>query len=266
MVTRPRFLVPTQPVSSFRGNALARAEQEFEEKPGIALELPGAMAALLDGHHRALAAARAGRPFSCLTISPYYPADWNKRDSELKVPRNLRKLVSEGHREIQYANDRIDEKASAEFCHQLEIAAPGELPNGVAPGDLSSVFPSFDQVIANWQVATNGETISDEDIEDVLSRRRRLDSHGLPWDAGRILLQALELSSHPKTLETAIRIIRDHEWVASWEHACQTLARHRCEAVDDLFVEMLVGDMIRTWPQLKQIIDEYFRECAAPES
>jgi len=65
----PRFLVPTQWLEVRRGDAVARAAVAHRTHPGLALHLGFGTAALLDGHHRALAAAAAGERFTCLTVS-----------------------------------------------------------------------------------------------------------------------------------------------------------------------------------------------------
>lgn len=66
----PRCLIPTQRASAFREDAWTRARSAFRTHPGIALYLRGTASALLDGHHRALAAALHGETFACITVVP----------------------------------------------------------------------------------------------------------------------------------------------------------------------------------------------------
>lgn len=65
----PSFLVPTQPLSSFREEAWARSAKALAEHPGIAFHLGDQACALLDGHHRALRAAHLGQPMPCVTLA-----------------------------------------------------------------------------------------------------------------------------------------------------------------------------------------------------
>lgn len=65
----PRYLIPTQRLSAFRQEAWARARRRFRSHPGIALHLGGLASALLDGHHRALAAALERATLCCITIT-----------------------------------------------------------------------------------------------------------------------------------------------------------------------------------------------------
>ena len=64
----PAFLLPTQQTSSFREANWELARQTHETHPGVALFLSGYGSALLDGHHRATAAAVAGKSFPCVTF------------------------------------------------------------------------------------------------------------------------------------------------------------------------------------------------------
>ena len=64
----PCFLAPSQSPTNFSYESLNRAKDSYNTHPGLALELRQQGALLLDGHHRATAAALAGKPFACLTI------------------------------------------------------------------------------------------------------------------------------------------------------------------------------------------------------
>ena len=66
----PRRLVPTQQLGIVRPGSVARARVLHRTHPGIALHLHEGAAALLDGHHRALAAAEADVAFACITVIP----------------------------------------------------------------------------------------------------------------------------------------------------------------------------------------------------
>lgn len=67
---RPRYLVPTQRDGAFRPDAWQRAQESFQTHPGLALYLAGVASLLLDGHHRALAAAARHLEFLCITVAP----------------------------------------------------------------------------------------------------------------------------------------------------------------------------------------------------
>lgn len=66
----PAFLLPTQQTSSFRVANWELAKQTHVTHPGVALFLSGYGSALLDGHHRATAAAVDGRSFPSVTFKP----------------------------------------------------------------------------------------------------------------------------------------------------------------------------------------------------
>jgi hypothetical protein len=66
----PAFLLPTQRTAAFNSPSWERARQTHQSHPGVALFLGGYGSALLDGHHRATAAATEGLSFPCVTFIP----------------------------------------------------------------------------------------------------------------------------------------------------------------------------------------------------
>lgn len=72
---KPVFLMPSQPTNKYEGWRLEHAQQTFRTHPGLVFHLHSGGGVLLDGHHRATAAALAKEPFICLTINDEQ-ADW----------------------------------------------------------------------------------------------------------------------------------------------------------------------------------------------
>lgn len=90
---RPLFLAPTQPAGVFRPEAQAAAEQSYATRPGLALHLDGCVSALLDGHHRALCAARHGAHFPCITMRGLFWPEQQLGANRCPLPPSVRQYL-----------------------------------------------------------------------------------------------------------------------------------------------------------------------------
>lgn len=79
-----------------------------------------------------------------------------------------------------------------------------------------------------------------------------------------LVLQALIASNDPRALDVALRVGRG-QWPDLWQDAFEYLATQRLGAVEDFFVEFLVGDEGKH-PHLRRIADAYLSAApAVPE-
>lgn len=239
---RPAFLAPTQPPRVFRRDALARAEQSFPTRPGLALHLSNWGSALLDGHHRASCAARRGAALPCITIAP---------------------LLNDANDWFTEANQSAIDRLVAE----VESVTIGELPSDVVPTDVASNYPDIDTLTGIEILARNRQRITDEEIDEIVSRRRPPHPpHDIYGNPIPLLLHTLAGMHDERAVPTAIRIARDFSLRSWWEQAFQFLARRPSEVVDDFFVEYLCARDIPERPELVQIINDYFRRQLPSEA
>ncbi len=82
----PKYLYPTQSTKCYNQNRVEEYSERFKSDKNppraIAFNLGTFMSALLDGHHKACAAALAGREINCLTIMTIQSI-WKKEDKTL---------------------------------------------------------------------------------------------------------------------------------------------------------------------------------------
>ncbi|MFT3880432.1 MAG: hypothetical protein QM703_12315 [Gemmatales bacterium] len=96
----PCYLVPSQHPSCFSFDSLGHAKERFAMHPGLALKLLDTASLLLDGHHRATAAALAGQTFSCLTIQSL--------GKSIHGPFNIPALMTQFQKAIQVPQQLLD--------------------------------------------------------------------------------------------------------------------------------------------------------------
>lgn len=262
----PVFLLGTQPPACFSASRYRAARESYQSRPGIALHMTGRMSALLDGHHRALAAAAAGETFTCITISylPKLREDSSEfgieasRDNVSPAPELSRSdadwiLANRGLFPIwrnSAANTSHLSPGDAARSPQNEWTLPVELPN------LHAAYPDDEAMDGVFRLAGKDRKIRDDTIEGILAADSEvIDSEVTVVD----LLFALAHLRDPRLVLTAQRVARDFRWRRAWFVAYGLLAAHRCPEVDDLFVEFLVNDD-GTRPEIKAIIDDYFRQ------
>ena len=231
-VPRATFLAPTQSTAAFRPDSLARIAAGTNQTPALGLALDGWMAALLDGHHRALHAALSQRPLFTLTIAATY---------SLSPPEIRQRQFVE--------QSQIDE-----LLRQIHSVPVVELPPEQTPGDLRLVYPDLESVMG-LQLLGDGSTISDEVIQKVLAER---------WDHGytycgtiRYLLKALSGTRDPRAISAGMAILRNHNQCQYWELAFRTLAGFRCPEVEDFFIAFLCRDHDPPRTELTRIADAY---------
>lgn len=86
----PVFLYPSQRRSRFDPDRAAyyeeRLQQEGPPPRGLALHVQGWLSLLLDGHHKATAAARLGRTLPCLTVLPFAGYQYRPGPGRQAVP------------------------------------------------------------------------------------------------------------------------------------------------------------------------------------
>jgi hypothetical protein len=258
----PTFLIGTQPAGCFSTVRFQSARTSYETRPGIALHLFGRLSALLDGHHRALAAAATRDTFLCVTISGVGISGRSTRlesqvDPVLRVHvANLPTPGSEwiaatlGSRSIQPSSQQVNDMVRTHSPEPRAASIPVSLPH------LHDDYPTDEALDSVFRVSGRRRQIRDETIEGLLaSRFDDLDSR----DRLHGLILALEVLHDQRLIPTAMRIARDSEYRAVWRTTYKLLARHRSTEVDDLFVEFLINDD-GTYPDIKQTIDDYFRQ------
>jgi hypothetical protein len=259
----PAFVIPTQPAACFSESSLERARRDYQTKPALAYYLSGRLSALLDGHHRALAAAVDGESSPAITIAharvrdvePTPLArdiDWYRcRIKFLEAHLNNNQVI-----EIQpppAADLTATEAAVAR--ERLPRLPEGSIPPSLLARDVSAIYPTDQELNCRYPSALPLGKIPDEIIDNLLEIRP---GAGAEPDAVTGLLNVLFWRGDARAEEVSRRVVRDARWVRVWEHAYSLMAEHPTPTTDDFFVDFLVHDD-GTRPELKAIVDAYFR-------
>jgi hypothetical protein len=246
----PQFLLPTQSTRAFNQKRYDKAHSWPGNYPGIAYHIHGSVSALLDGHHRATAAAKNGNSFYCITISSHV---W-----VLEYPLSGRSV----------------QEASAQFASKSEkrLYVP-------FLGEISS--PAVSDLIGAWQkehkaaeIDKTGEMrkledqfTSDDSPRDLtkelgldISRYPRIEEivalnvfanpdpdKGLGYYAHRHDLEEkwidpLIKSENPQKVAALLRIARNNSFRSIWYKIFVYLSAIKSEEIEDLFIHYLQFD------------------------
>ena len=252
---KPSFLVASQSMNKFNPDRYKMAKTSYSMNPGIAFHLDGQLSLLLDGHHRALAAAEAGKSFGCFTVSR---AMWSwKGGSTHRLPdtvevafgKTLETSVLSGLAQAWLLDNAksnwIEDKQDWSFGVEAAIASK-ELNTIIESAKLKlDLFPGVEEV----RIASETGEITSEKIEASF----RSDSANPSLSD---ILTSLVCSKDNRAREVAIRILRDGSWHKHWAQALRFLSRFTDQEVLDLFVRFAVLEESKD-KNIAKVIDNY---------
>jgi hypothetical protein len=261
----PGFLLPTQQTSTYMVSSWKRAKKSFRTHPGIAYYLDGGYAsALLDGHHRATAAAVCGVAFPCVTMMRakvdrsrrvvYPPTQAFEPFNPIEAPLDLFVTPS--------CSEMIVPPAHAGFKNWFQSVG-GRIPPANAAEKGASSLPTVDHWIAGLRLQVGFGGRLTEEQWGQLYRLRPLPLHSDRYETWFDLGDAL----------TALRVLGDPSWAERCREAArhpigpdyaavfENLARLGGPEVDDYFIRFIVEDDGHR-PALRRIADDYFERRA----
>ncbi len=244
----PLYLLPTQSPAHFNP---ARADF-YRDKPDIRAIAwyftDSWLCALLDGHHKACAAALEQRPLKSLVIAPAYRFyDQQKR--------------------LEFFNGQ-----SLSEAELIKGVPPLPTPQRLTPAQAESLrnaqsqdaFPwpaPFTQSAASWpDISAAGAIVEAGDLSEQRVRRTMDDLAKYDHNELRALLQALYYTQSSLFMPFACLIAGQSDADLRYQ-AYSLLAQRPCRQVDDVFVEFLIDDDGYR-PDFTQLVDDYFRQRA----
>lgn len=249
----PRFLISSQSTSKFSTERFEKAKNLYQNTPGIAYHLEGYLSVLLDGHHRALAAAEVGKTFPCVTISR---ASWmweggNGMDGlpdyivapfDLKISTNG---LSEDAKSWLIKNSQPKGNKVRE---KFTIHSDGFSENFKRVKDAVDkkirVYPTHQ----DFEASADAGSISSEDIEKAFRSQCVYPSLGT-------VLTALFIRRDDRMRALALRVLKTDAWESLWSKALQYLSDFRDDEIKDLFMDFATRDIKHT--DLTAIVDAY---------
>jgi hypothetical protein len=255
----PCFLIATQVSEKYSRDRHERGKETFKTSPGIAYHLDGYLSVLLDGHHRALAAAEASEPFICVTISRalWY---WKGGQDIHKLPtgitglfglsmeaEHLSKPATRWLRKNQKITAFIREHVPDPFF-QADYKSP-EIDTAFIRARLNvHSYPTVEQIIALGRC----KKILNTDVDNAFNR-----THACPDLA--YILSAFISAGDPRTRELALRVVDDDNWRGRWKDALKFLSRFDDAEVLAIFWDLALRDDIKH-KEVVWIVDQYIKK------
>ncbi|HDK7156453.1 TPA: hypothetical protein PTV43_001581 [Clostridium botulinum] len=252
---RPKYILPTQPPRLFNRDTVEfyRSNDSYR---AIAYYLDGYLCALLDGHHKAVAAAMEKRNLKTLVVLPTTGIFTSNNDKDKDG------LIIAG--ETIYENELLSnlEKVRGHFTDNR--MSESEMENHLSLNDesfgtynwsqdilkTSKYFPSaFTVACMEW-----AGDLSDLRLDKIINNEEMCDNSTLHYIA-RVLFEL----KNPRFKEVAFFIGKNESYVSIWNEVYSLIAKIKNdEDVENFFVEFLINDEgLRT--DITKIVDDYFR-------
>lgn len=251
-----KYLLPTQSPRLFNPERVAHYMKQDNTR-AIAYAIPnGYLCALIDGHHKACAAALQQKPLKTLIIEPpiglCFPHESNGMKgyinfSQGKVYEDEMKESFEKARQSFASDVKLSNEDAAKYASMIN----GEIDRFSWPVDLLNSSKSYYDVFTYACIAWAGD-LSDERIDRILNKEECPDESLLIH-----IVNALYGISSPRFIEFAVFVGRNRSYVRIWHEVFSLLSKVNSEEVETFFVDFLISDDTLR-PFLTKIADEYF--------
>lgn len=253
----PKFMVPSQGMECYNKERVDYYRERIkngEKLFGIAIELRGFIALLIDGHHKATAAYLEGKTLSCITvINPYVYRYSNGEEGIRYLHEEIPFSKLNSGKEIkEFFNNRNSSKNNFDHNYQ-EVILENKQSVSI---DLISPKKEFIDY-KTFALSTEAEDTSDNKILELLNYIGEE-----PIEELEYIFYNLEVNNKPKARELSIKIINKEEFQSLWGICINFLTQYNDEEVQDLFVNLLVeNDEYNCigYDDMKNMIDDYFR-------
>ncbi|MDU1322166.1 MAG: hypothetical protein E6931_11735 [Clostridium botulinum] len=252
---RPKYILPTQPPRLFNRDT-AEFYRSNDSYRAIAYYLDGYLCALLDGHHKAVAATMEKRNLKTLVVLPTTGIFTSNNDKDKDG------LIIAG--ETIYENELLSnlEKVRGHFTDNR--MSESEMENYLSLNDesfgtynwsqdilkTSKYFPSaFTVACMEW-----AGDLSNLRLDKIINNEEMCDNSTLHYIA-RVLFEL----KNPRFKEVAFFIGKNESYVSIWNEVYSLIAKIKNdEDVENFFVDFLINDEgLRT--DITKIVDDYFR-------
>ncbi len=252
----PSYLLPTQLPNRYDKVTVDSYREQYrsgcgDRLRGVAFHMDAYLCVLLDGHHKAIAAAQEGCEFRCLTILPVTGYSYSPSANEKKVWFGGVELCIEdldkNLNQKKYLQSKSISITEIESLLAMEASCWDE---AVWPDEVTEIEKRYPDVLGLACTKLAGD-ISDERIERLL--------HGgeNEWEEElNILLRALIASKDIRTKKLALTIGRNEGLKELWYVAFKYLATIPGDDIEQFFINFLIDDDKRH-PYLTKIADDY---------
>jgi hypothetical protein len=251
----PKYIFPTQSPKLFNKSRVEYYRAKEDTRAIAYYFNEGYLCALLDGHHKATAAALNAVPLKTLVIGgaggfsfPYEPSGVKAsiyfsnvtlyEDEMIESPDKTRKLWGVGNRMSDEEVARYLAMKNDDFDH---VWSP----------DILKTASNYYDVYSLACVECAGDLASDR-IDEILVDKKTYEESLI-----RHIAHALYVTKNQKFFEFAFFVCRNENYVHVWHDIFKLLANIKNQQVEDFFIEYLVNDE-KLRPDITKIVDDYW--------
>lgn len=253
----PKYLLATQPPDQYHKETVAYYREQYRNGVslrGLAYYMGGYLCALLDGHHKAMAAALEGREFRCLTILHGSSIYYDKKEKEFKmwvggVQLDTTDLTEQMNRTVkkEFGQFKRLETEQVECLLSMETDC---WDNCTWPQELINLGSKYPDVIGLACIEFAGD-LSEERIAKLFNNEETDSYEKIDY-----VFRALIALNDKHAKKVALAIACNEGLREIWIDAFTYLATISSDDIEDFFVDFLINDE-KLRPNLTKIADEY---------
>ena len=257
-VPDPKYLLPTQPPRLFNAERVAFYRGRDDAR-ALAVSMEGYLCALLDGHHKATAAALDGRPIRTIMIH-MTPVRWCDGDKAGGI--ELAGVFVPGgglpYRPEIYDDTWKDGRLQGNDIERYLSCREESFDDYPWPKEILDTARAYPDVRMLAFIEWAGNDLSDERLKRIVTGREADEN-------ARYVVNALFASNDARRIAFAVGICRNRAYVHLWHNVFLLLASAGSREVEDFFIDYLINDDgVR--PDITRIVDDYFRKMPGKSS
>jgi hypothetical protein len=251
----PYYILPTQPPSHYTPQQV-ELYRNNDDYRAIAYHMDGYLCALIDGHHKAVAAALDKKKLKTLVIIPTSSVSIPNDNQNYKGGISINGVLLDPDELITPMGQimnlfKFGQLSKGETGKYLSMRNNDFDINYGWPQNILEVEKVFPDALTVARQQWAGDT-SDERLDHILWNQEVVSDQ----DALNIAV-ALCYLKNPRFKEMAFYFCRNYSYAPVWYKIYELLAKIKDEEVENFFVDYLIENG-KEHPEIKKIIDKYF--------
>lgn len=252
----PYYILPTQPSTHFNYKQID-VYKNNEEYRALAYHLDGYLCALLDGHHKAVAAAIEKRKVKTLVIIPASSAWEANKKTGIKAGISINGVTLHEDELITSASEVMHSwelnKLTKEETQKYIALVNKDFGSYEWPKEVLESENVFEDALTVARIEWAGG-LSNERLDKIICNEEIIQES----DALNIST-ALYYSKNTRFKELSFYFCRNRLFASVWYKIYELLANIKDEDIENFFVEFLINDN-GEHKDVKKIVDKYFEQ------